>query len=133
MTVMNSEVLEYQNTLIDDPRGYLFGKYLGMLRDPKVPVAPAGVEDVRFWNYMWYRNHYWDRVDFTDSRLVRDGSFHNMIEMWWGQVIPPDPDTLFFEAKKLLAHAAVHAVRTVPRVATPRSSSPGISYRSVVR
>lgn len=106
MTVMNSQVLEYQNTLIDDPRGYLFGKYLGMLRDPKVPVAPAGVEDVRFWNYMWYRNHYWDRVDFTDSRLVRDGSFHNMIEMWWGQVIPPDPDTLFFEAKKLLAQAA---------------------------
>jgi len=103
MTVMNSEVLEYQDALIDDPRDYLFGKYLGMLREPQVPDAPSNVEDVRFWNYMWYRNHYWDRVDFTDSRLVRDGSFHNMIEMWWGQVIPPDPDTLFFEAKKLLA------------------------------
>ncbi|MBT7652691.1 MAG: DUF5106 domain-containing protein [Flavobacteriales bacterium] len=103
MTVMNSEVLEYQDALIDDPRDYLFGKYLGMLREPKVPNAPSGIEDVRFWNYMWYRNHYWDRVDFTDSRLVRDGSFHKMIEMWWGQIIPPDPDTLFFEAQKLLA------------------------------
>jgi thiol-disulfide isomerase/thioredoxin len=108
MTVMNSEVLEYQDALIDDPRDYLFGKYLGMLREPKVPNAPSGIEDVRFWNYMWYRNHYWDRVDFTDSRLVRDGSFHKMIEMWWGQIIPPDPDTLFFEAQKLLAQVVVN-------------------------
>ena len=108
MTVMNSEVLEYQDALIDDPRDYLFGKYLGMLREPKVPNAPSGIEDVRFWNYMWYRNHYWDRVDFSDSRLVRDGSFHKMIEMWWGQIIPPDPDTLFFEAQKLLAQVVVN-------------------------
>ena len=106
MNVMNSAVLEYQDALIDDPRDYLFGKYLGMVREPKVPDAPSNIEDVRFWNYMWYRNHYWDRVDFTDSRLVRDGSFHNMIEMWWGKVIPPDPDTLFFEAKKLLAQVS---------------------------
>ncbi|HIK68069.1 MAG TPA: redoxin domain-containing protein [Flavobacteriales bacterium] len=103
MKVMNSEVLEYQDALIDDPRDYLFGKYLGMLREPQVPNAPSNVENVQFWNYMWYRNHYWDRVDFADSRLVRDGSFHKMIEMWWGQIIPPDPDTLFFEAQKLLA------------------------------
>jgi len=103
MKVMNSEVLEYQDALIDDPRDYLFGKYLGMLREPQVPKAPSNVENVQFWNYMWYRNHYWDRVDFADSRLVRDGSFHNMIDMWWGKIIPPDPDTLFFEAQKLLA------------------------------
>jgi thiol-disulfide isomerase/thioredoxin len=106
MTIMNSEVLEYQDALIDHPNEYLFSKYLGMLREPKIPNAPSDVKDVRFWNYMWYRNHYWDRVDFTDSRLVRDGSFHNLIETWWSQVIPPDPDTLFFEAKKLLAKVA---------------------------
>jgi len=109
MTVMNSEVIEYQDALIDDPRGYLFGKYLGMLRDPKIPDAPDHIEDLRLWNYLWYRNHYWDRVDFSDSRLVRDGSFHQLIERWWGQVIPPDPDTLFFEAKKLLSNVSENA------------------------
>ena len=102
MVIMNTEVLEYQDALIDDPRDYLFGKYLGMLRDPIIPSVPDHVEDARLWNYLWYRSHYWDRVDFSDPRMVRDGSFHNLIERWWGQVIPPDPDTLFFEAKKLL-------------------------------
>ena len=102
MVIMNTEVLEYQDALIDDPRNYLFGKYLGMLRDPIIPSVPDHVEDARLWNYLWYRSHYWDRVDFSDPRMVRDGSFHNLIERWWGQVIPPDPDTLFFEAKKLL-------------------------------
>ena len=103
MVLMNSEVVEYQDALIDDPKDYLFGKYLGMLRDPKIPNAPDHIDDTRLWNYLWYRSHYWDRVDFSDPRMVRDGSFHQMIEKWWGQVIPPDPDTLFFEAKKLLS------------------------------
>ena len=102
MVLMNSEVIEYQDAIIDDPRDYLFGKYLGMLRDPKIPNAPDHIDDTRLWNYMWYRNHYWDRVDFSDSRMVIDGSFHQMVERWLGLVIPPDPDTLFFEAKKLL-------------------------------
>ena len=103
MVLMNSEVVEYQDALIDDPKDYLFGKYLGMLRDPKIPNAPDHIDDTRLWNYLWYRSHYWDRVDFSDPRMVRDGSFHQMIEKWWGQIIPPDPDTLFFEAKKLLS------------------------------
>ena len=103
MVLMNSEVVEYQDALIDAPKDYLFGKYLGMLRDPKIPNAPDHIDDTRLWNYLWYRSHYWDRVDFSDPRMVRDGSFHQMIEKWWGQIIPPDPDTLFFEAKKLLS------------------------------
>ncbi|PCJ81455.1 MAG: hypothetical protein COA49_05005 [Bacteroidetes bacterium] len=102
MVQMNDEVTEYQDALIDDPHGFLFGKYMGMLRDPKVPTIPEGVEDERLWSYMWYRKHYWDRVDFSDPRLVRDGSFHQILDRWWSQVLPPDPDTLFFEAKKLL-------------------------------
>lgn len=109
MNLMNSEVTEYQDALIDDPRDFLFGKYMGMLRDPKVPTLPAGVEDERFWNYMWYRNHYWDRVDFSDPRLVRDGSFHQILERWWSTVIPPDPDTLFFEARNLLSQVSGNA------------------------
>jgi len=106
MVLMNSDVVEYQDALIDDPNDYLFGKYLGMLRDPQIPNAPDHIDDTRLWNYLWYRSHYWDRVDFSDPRMVRDGSFHQMVERWWGQVIPPDPDTLFFEAKKLLSQVA---------------------------
>jgi len=106
MVLMNSDVVEYQDALIDDPKDYLFGKYLGMLRDPQIPNAPDHIDDTRLWNYLWYRSHYWDRVDFSDPRMVRDGSFHQMVERWWGQVIPPDPDTLFFEAKKLLSQVA---------------------------
>ena len=46
-----------------------------MVNEPQVPDAPEGVEDAQMWQYLWYRNHYWDRVDFNDPGLVEDGAF----------------------------------------------------------
>jgi thiol-disulfide isomerase/thioredoxin len=103
MKIMTSEVIEYQEELVNSPEDYLFGRYLGMLKENEVPEPSADIEDPDMWRYMWYRTHYWDRVDFTDPRLVRDGSLQTMIERFWGQVLPPDPDTMFVEAVKLLS------------------------------
>ena len=60
---LTDEVNEYQYYLMNDPRNFLFGKYLNMINEPKVPEAPENVEDAVMWQYLWYRSHYWDRVD----------------------------------------------------------------------
>ncbi len=99
---MTSEVFEYQNSIIEDPKMYLFGKYLIMMKDIEVPNAPEGVENPDMWRYQYYRNHFWDNTDLTDPRLVRDGSLNTLIERYWSKVLPPDPDTLYVEAVKLL-------------------------------
>ena len=102
---LTEEVNEYQYYLTNDPRNFLFGKYLKMINEPKVPDAPEGVEDAAMWQYMWYRNHYWDRVDFSDPRLVRDGAFDQLISRFWSKVLPQIPDTLIVEAHSLLDRA----------------------------
>ena len=99
---LTDEVNEYQHHLTHDPREFLFGKYLTMLNEPQVPDAPAEVEDKAMWQYMWYRNHYWDRVDFADARLVRDGAFDQLITRFWAKVLPQMPDTMVAEGHKLL-------------------------------
>ena len=93
---------EYQYYLTNDPRDFLFGKYLKMVNEPKVPESPQDVEDAAMWQYMWYRNHFWDRVDFSDPRLVRDGAFDQLISRYWSKVLPQIPDTLITEAHALL-------------------------------
>ena len=102
---LTDEVTEYQYYLTNDPRNFLFGKYLNMLNEPSVPDAPASVEDAALWQYLWYREHYWDRVDFSDPRLVRDGGFDQLITRYWSKVLPQIPDTMFAEAQSLLQRA----------------------------
>lgn len=99
---MTTEVYEFQNRIIEDPNEYLFGKYLKLLKDVQVPDAPEGIENPDMWRYIYYRNHFWDNADLTDPRLVRDGSLHTLIDRYWSKVLPPDPDTLYVEAVKLL-------------------------------
>lgn len=101
---LTEEVNEYQYYLTNDPREFLFGKYLKMVNEPKVPEAPQEAEDAAMWQYMWYRNHYWDRVDFDDPRLVRDGAFDQLISRYWSKVLPQIPDTMIAEAHALLDH-----------------------------
>ena len=99
---LTDEVNEYQYYLTNDPRNFLFGKYLNMINEPKVPEAPENVEDAAMWQYLWYRAHYWDRVDFDDPRLVRDGAFDQLISRYWSKVLPQIPDTMIVEAHSLL-------------------------------
>ena len=102
---LTDEVTEYQYYLTNDPRGFLFGKYLSITNEPQVPDAPATAEDPALWQYLWYRNHYWDRVDFSDPRLVRDGGFDQLITRYWAKVLPQIPDTMLMEADNLLQRA----------------------------
>ena len=102
MQLLTSEVVEYQQNLIDSDKNFLFGKYLGMLQEIEVPQPPSEIEDADLWRYHWYRSHYWDNVDLTDPRLVRDGALNTLINRYWAQVLPPVPDTMFVEAVKLL-------------------------------
>ena len=102
---LTDEVTEYQYYLTNDPRDFLFGKYLSMMNEPEVPDAPESAEDVALWQYLWYRAHYWDRVDFSDPRLVRDGGFDQLISRYWAKVLPQIPDTMLTEAHGLLKRA----------------------------
>ena len=105
LQALTDEVNEYQHYLTNDPRDFLFGKYLKMVNEPQVPDAPEGTEDKALWQYLWYRHHFWDRVDFSDPRLVRDGAFDQLITRYWSKVLPQIPDTMIVEGHALLSRA----------------------------
>ena len=99
---LTKQVLNLQSSIVSDPKEYLFGKYLKMTQEVEMADTPEGVENEDLWKYIYYRRHYWDNVDLDDPRLVRDGSLHTLIDRYWSKVLPPDPDTLYVEAIKLL-------------------------------
>lgn len=103
LKLLSNTVLERQNEIIDG--GYLFGKYLKMMKEIEIPSAPDHLDkaEAEMWEYQWYRKHYWDNVDLNDPRIVRDGTLHKILEKYWNRVLPPDVDTIYTEATKLIS------------------------------
>jgi thiol-disulfide isomerase/thioredoxin len=109
MEIMNAfgeEVAAEQKRLIQTEGDKLFVKYLNMVVEPEIPEVPPQIANPRDLQYRWYRDHYWDRVDFSDPRMVRDASFHNILNTYWTRVLPQIPDTLETEALKLIDKAS---------------------------
>ena len=74
-----------------------------MVIEPEIPEVPGNIVNEQDLQYRWYRNHYWDRVDFSDPRLVHDGSFHQILDTYWTRVLPQMPDSMVIEAERLIS------------------------------
>lgn len=105
---LNVEVVEHQNAIIAQYPDKLFAKMLKLTLEPEIPSTPEGVENEALWKYHYYRDHYWDNVDLTDGRLVRDPMFHRILDKYWSKVLPQVPDTLIREAHSLIARAEAY-------------------------
>ena len=103
LTAMGGEVADEQQRILSSYPDKLFAKYLNMIIEPAIPEVPAQIVNKQELQYRWYRDHYWDRVDFDDPRLVHDGSFHQILEKYWTRVLPQIPDSMIVEADRLIA------------------------------
>jgi peroxiredoxin len=93
---LNNEVIKYQQTIIENYPNSLMVKLLKMSLEITVPEAPKNlsVTEQQTWQYYYYRNHYWDNVDLTDTRMVRDPQFHRVLETYLTKVLPQLPDSM---------------------------------------
>ena len=104
LTTLNNEVTAYQKKLIAEHPDMLVSKLIKMTMDIELPEAPAGMTDdeKKKWSYYYYRSHYWDNCDLSDSRMVRDQAYHKLIEKYVSQTLPQVPDTMTYFAKQLI-------------------------------
>lgn len=104
LMAMGDRVENEQRRIISENEDMLFAKYLNMVLDPEVPEFP-GIANADEMRYRIYRNIYWNRVDFSDPRMVHDGSFNRILDQYINQVIPQSPDTVLNEVVKLIERA----------------------------
>ena len=104
LDVLNKEVVAHQKELIVKYPNLLFTKLLKMSMDIETPDAPGALteEEKTRYQYYWFREHYWDNVDFTSPAMIRDQNIHRLIERYITQTLPQIPDTLCVESKKLI-------------------------------
>lgn len=69
-----------------------------------LPESPKGMseEDLKKWQYLWLRDHYWDRLDMSEDGLVRSPVFHNMLKDYFTSYMPPLADTAIMMTDNLV-------------------------------
>ncbi len=85
-----------------------FKNMLGVLMPIKTPdfKLTDNVQNkdslIRIKEYYYYKNHYWDYVNFNDSSIVRTPFFQPKFEKYISKVIAQNPDTVLAEGLKLI-------------------------------
>ena len=104
MASVDDEVKEYKNKFIKDNPEALLSKVFLASKDPDVPEPPVlenGKTDSTFtWRY--FKDHFWDNVDFSDERLIRTPVYHSKLVRFMTKTIYQVPDSIKVEASKLV-------------------------------
>lgn len=67
-----------------------------------IPKAKNGRPD-SVYQYYYYKNHFFDGIDFKDERIVRTPFFDDRVKKYFDNVILMHPDTVIQEIDKVLA------------------------------
>lgn len=102
ITRLNDEVIDYQKDVIQKHSDLLAVKFIRMTMEVEIPEEiPAGQDTTEF-RYNYYKKHYWDNCDLTDNRMVREQSFHGLLDTYINKVISQAPDSIIKEADLLI-------------------------------
>jgi len=75
----------------------LIAKIFKIMQEVEVPPAPKNDKGEiidSFYQYNYYREHYFDNFDWSDDRIVRTPVFHNRLQMFMLKITPQIPDSI---------------------------------------
>ena len=78
------------------------------MEDIEIPDAPKdenGVITDSTFQYRYYKEHYFDNIDFSESGLLRTPIFEGKLDYYFEKMIVPLPDSLIPESSKIITKA----------------------------
>lgn len=70
---------------------------------PAVPAGMANPDSVsRLWSYLYYKDHFFDNIDFSQPGLIRSPVLGGKLDQFFGQVVIQMPDSINKEADRVL-------------------------------
>jgi len=112
LKAISDNFLEYREKLIEDNADYFYADLLGLMREIKIPDAPEGLDEneVRNFNFNFYRSHYWDYTDFSEEGIVRTPIFPSKLTDFFDKYTIKSQDSLIAAADYVLAKAEANPI-----------------------
>lgn len=101
---LDNEIKQYRyNLMKQHPQSWVAKMFVAMA-EPEFPEEyknPKTHED-SLKRYQYFKQHFWDGFDFTDSTLVRTPIYHNKLKKYFEQILIQHPDTIIAEADQII-------------------------------
>ena len=105
ISVLRDENKELWDNAIKILGTSLPGKFLRGMRPFEIPenesLGPDGNIDHKA-QYEYYKNHFFDPVDFSDPALIRTPLIHSKMDQFFTRVVPAIPDSVMTHAEKVV-------------------------------
>lgn len=106
----NKSQKEFRKELIARNKNLLLAKIITSLETPIIPDPPidtslspeAQKKAARMWKYLYYKDHYWDNIDFSYAGLLRTTLIENKINSFFTRVVPNTNDSIIVESERLI-------------------------------
>lgn len=108
----NDNISSYRKKVIADHPSTLLATLMRLMEEPVVPSAaqhPGGRYDSAF-AYRYFKDHYWDGVNFFDDRLTRTPAslFEERIDKYYNTLVFPAADSVIKELDWMLGYASIN-------------------------
>lgn len=104
---LNDQMQHYRDSIITKNPESLLAALLQAMKEPVIPPAakhPGGKYDSNY-AYRYFKDHFWDGVEFNDDRLVRTPFFESKLDKYYDRLVSPDPDSIKPELDYMLLYA----------------------------
>lgn len=104
---IDKEVKAYQQNIIKEhPKSFVANIFHAMI-EPETPEFNEEKNDSikKALRYHYYKNHFFDHIDFTDARINRTPIYHNKLEKYFKSVVYPHPDSIIVDVDKIITRA----------------------------
>jgi len=97
---LNRQVEDKWKTIAQNHKGSILATIIRAMKNPEVPdfniPESADNKDSIRWTrrYRYYKDHFFDNLDLSDSRLVRTPIFHNKIDHYFNNTLRQQPDSI---------------------------------------
>ncbi len=105
LKAFDSEVNNFREKLIDENSDTFVAKFIKSTSNIEVPDPPKdenGKETDPNFKYKYYKAHFFDNIDFSDSRMLRTPIFHSKIMEYLDNLTVKQPDSIAASAHYII-------------------------------
>ncbi len=104
---LTKELRNYRQSYVQKYPGTYLSNIFNALEVPQVPegdhyIPGTKTVDSNF-SYNYYKEHFWDKFNFNDNRLIYSPVYDAKLEEYFNRLVLPLPDSMNAEADTLLA------------------------------
>ena len=106
---LNETVITFEKAFLEAHRGTFVGDVVNLKMEKEakeIPKASNGRPD-SLYIYHYYKNHYWDGVNFKDDGIVRTPFFADKLKKYFNSVIIQNPDTVNIEIDRIMSKTKI--------------------------